>query len=120
MRLEGATAMIALEREASVRVEPGTRIEIVCLSGVLWVTQEGDYRDLFVAAGESLELLPRGATLVTALEASTLRAVDRSKRRSLWRGWWGNARRTTTAVVIKPSATLLNGPHALRPDHIAV
>ena len=112
--------MIALEREASVRVEPGTRIEIVCLSGVLWVTQEGDYRDLFVAPGESLELLPRGATLVTALEPSTLRAVDRGARRSLWRGWWGSARRATGALVIKPSATLLDYPHAIRPDHIAV
>lgn len=111
--------MIALEREASVRVEPGTRIEVVCMSGVLWVTQEGDYRDLFLAAGESLELLPRGATLVTALEPSTLRAIDRGARRSLWRGWWGSAKRTT-AVVIKPSAALLNYQHAIRPDHIAV
>jgi len=112
--------MIALEREASVRVEPGTRIEIACLSGVLWVTQEGDCRDLFVAAGESLDLLPRGATLVTALEPSTLRAVDRGVRRRLWGGWWGRARRTTSAVVIKPSATLLDYQHAIRPDHIAV
>ena len=111
--------MIALEREASVRVEPGTRIEVVCLSGVLWVTQEGDYRDLFLAAGESLELGARGATLVTALECSTLRAVDRGTRRSLWRGWWRSAKRTT-AVVIKPSAALLNYQHAIRPDHLAV
>jgi len=120
MRLEGATAMIALEREASVRVEPGTRIEIVCLSGVLWVTQEGDYRDLFVAAGESLELLPRGATLVTALEVSTLRAVDKGAPRSLWRGWWGSAKRTTSAVVIRPGAALLDYQHAIGSDHVTV
>ena len=112
--------MIALEREASVRVEPGTRIEISCLSGVLWVTQEGDYRDLFVAPGESLELSPRGATLLTALEPSTLRAVDRKKRRGWLRGWWGSANWVTCAVVIKPSAAPADFQHALRPDHIAV
>ena len=115
--------MIALEREATVRVERGTRIEIACLSGVLWVTQEGDCRDLFLGPGESLELFARGATLVTALEPSTLRALDRGKRRGLWRGWWRNARRSTAALVVKPSAPLLDfdaGPHALRPDHIAV
>jgi len=112
--------MIGLEREASVRVEPGTRIEIACLSGVLWVTQEGDYRDLFLAPGESLELLPRGATLVTALESSTLRAVDRGVRRGLWRRWWGNAKRATSTVVIRPGAALLDYQHAIRPDQVAV
>ena len=100
--------MIALEREASVRVEPGTRIEIACLSGVLWVTQEGDCRDLLLAPGESHELLPRGATIVTALEPSTLRAVDKGARRSLWRRWWGNAKWATTTAVIRPSAALLD------------
>jgi Protein of unknown function (DUF2917) len=120
MRLEGTAAMIALEREASVRVEPGARIEIVCLSGVLWVTQEGDCRDLFLAPGESLELFPRGATLVTALEPSTLRAVDRGTRGGLWRRWWGNAKRATTTVVIRPGAALLDYQHAIRPDHITV
>ena len=100
--------MIALEREASVRVEPGTRIEIACLSGVLWVTQEGDCRDLFLGPGESLELLARGATLVAALEPSTLRAVDRGTRRGLWGRWWGSAKRATTTAVIRPSTALLD------------
>ena len=105
--------MIALEREASLRVEPGTRVEITCLSGVLWVTQEGDSRDLFLARGASLELLPRGVTLVTALESSTVRVLDSGVGPRALRAWWDSARRglplwnrlsARNTAVIKPRA----------------
>src|SRR4249920_1968368 len=113
MRIDGTAAMIALEREASLRVEPGTRVEITCLSGVLWVTQAGDSRDLFLAPGESLEILPRGVTLVTALESSTVRVLDGGVEPRASRAWWHSARRglalwsrlaARTTAVIKPRA----------------
>lgn len=101
--------MIALEREASLRVEPGTRVEITCVSGVVWVTQRGDLRDLFLARGESLELLPRGATLVTALEPSMVRVLDCGvEPRAQHAGWagircalarWSRLAARTTAVT---------------------
>jgi hypothetical protein len=85
--------MIALEREASLRVEPGTRVELVCLSGVVWITQQGDLRDLFLAPGESLRLLSRGRTLVTALEPSLVRVVDSGARQRAVRAWWARPER---------------------------
>jgi Protein of unknown function (DUF2917) len=115
MRIDGTVAVLALEREASLRVEPRTRVEITCLSGVLWVTQEGDSRDLFLAPGESFKLLPRGVTLVTALEAAAVRVLDSSvEPRSPRFGWtvagrvfalWSGlaARRS---AVIKPRAAV--------------
>lgn len=106
--------MIALERETSLRVEPGTRVEIACLSGVVWITQQGDLRDLFLAPGESLELLPRGRTLVTALEPSMVRVVDAGVRPRAVRAWWARVARSrelwtrlrarTTAVIGPRSA----------------
>jgi DUF2917 family protein len=81
--------MIALEREASLRVEPGSRIEIACLSGVVWVTHEGDTRDLFLAHGESLVPPMRGVTMVTALEPATVRLLDCAEQRSAARWWSG-------------------------------
>jgi hypothetical protein len=115
MRIDGTAAMITLEREASLRVEPGTRVEITCVSGVLWVTQEGDSRDLFLAPGESLELLPRGVTLVTALESSTVRVLDSGVEPRASRAWWDSAWRglalwsrlvARTTAVIKPRVTV--------------
>ncbi|HTS54261.1 MAG TPA: DUF2917 domain-containing protein [Burkholderiales bacterium] len=107
--------MIALEREASLRVQPGTRVEITCLSGVLWVTQAGDSRDLFLARGESLEILPRGVTFVTALESSTVRLLDCGVVPRASRAWWYGARRALalwsklaarTTAVIRPRAAV--------------
>ena len=101
--------MIAMEREASLRVEPGMRVEIACLSGVVWITQQGDLRDLFLAPGESIELLPRGRTLVTALEPALVRVVDagtEARARRAWWAWaercaalWSRLRARTTAVI---------------------
>ena len=114
MHIDGTAAMIALERETSLRVEPGTHVEIACVSGVLWVTQQGDLRDLFLGPGESLVLLPRGRTLVTALEPSLVRVVDAvarprakhawgarvERRLALWR-WLGA--RITAVIGARPA-----------------
>ena len=98
--------MIALENEASLRVEPGMPVEIACISGVLWVTQEGDVRDLFIASGESLRLAARGVTIVTALESSLVRVIERvGKTQS--RGGWRRAVRWLFAA-----AGALPQPHA--------
>jgi hypothetical protein len=105
MRIDGVAAMIALEREASLRVEPGARVEICCLSGALWVTQEGDPRDLFLARGESLALSPRGLTLVTALEPTTLRVAERSMAAAPAAVWWGRAARI--AALLKPRGAVV-------------
>lgn len=68
--------MISLETEATLRVEQAAHLQIACVAGVVWITQAGDVRDLFVAAGESLTLAPRGLTLMTALEPATVRIID--------------------------------------------
>ena len=91
--------MIALEREASLRVEPGSRVEIACLSGVVWVTHEGDTRDLFLARGESLVPPTRGVTMVTALEPAAVRVLDCGERRSS--SHWG----TGVARLVRRAAT---------------
>jgi len=101
--------MIALEREASLRVEPGTRIEIACLSGVLWVTQEGDWRDLFLGPGESFNLLARGVTLVTALEPASVRLLDSGAERRVARRWWAILKRglaSWSGLAARPMAVI--------------
>ena len=115
--------MIALEREASLRVEPGTRVEIACLSGVVWITHAGDARDLFLAPGESLVLPPRGVTLMTALEPATVRVVDCAAQRQLRCGG-GPASRAPSAVCcvgqdLQPGPRLLSSRTPLSPGSVA-
>jgi hypothetical protein len=70
-RPAGASQTIA--RHASLRLgaAPGTRID--CLDGCVWVTIDGDRRDVIVEAGGSLVVDRRGRVLVHALEHARVR-----------------------------------------------
>jgi hypothetical protein len=81
MRIDAGVAVIALARDQSLRLEPGVHVEIDCAAGVLWITEEGDLRDLFLAHGESLELAPLGTAMVTALEPARVGVTDLRRHR---------------------------------------
>ena len=82
--------MIALDAETSLRVEHAALLEIECVSGVLWITREGDVCDRFIGPGESSDISGRGVTLATALERSLVRVIERfpARRRWDWRSWF--------------------------------
>jgi hypothetical protein len=67
--------MIFLEAFKAMRIEASFGARISCRSGVLWVTQEGDLRDLIVAHGESLEV-KGGVTVAVALEPTVMTVVE--------------------------------------------
>jgi Protein of unknown function (DUF2917) len=94
--------MISLEREASLRLQQATQVEIVCVAGVVWITQEGDPRDIFVAAGQSLLVQPRGLTLLTALEPATVQVVDRGVAGKAARWWRQMTSRAVGATATRP------------------
>jgi hypothetical protein len=86
MQIHGANAAISLEAEQSLRIQSRNDVELVCLSGLLWVTQPGDVRDLFVVPGEPLRLAASGLTLVTAMVPSVLHARE-MRAVAGWRAW---------------------------------
>ncbi len=68
--------MITLQANDSFRVKRrDTRI--ACLSGVVWVTREGDPCDFILAPGDSLES-GNGLTVATALERAVIKVARRS------------------------------------------
>ena len=87
------------EAEQSLRIESRNDIEIVCLSGLLRVTQPA-MRATFVAPDEPLRLVPSGLTLVTAMVPSALRA----------RGSAVAGGRAALALALGPPATAHAGP----------
>jgi len=54
---------------------PGERVE--CLSGVLWVTQDGDPRDVVLEAGDAFDFDRPGGSVVSALADSRLLLLAR-------------------------------------------
>lgn len=52
----------------------GRRVE--CLSGVLWVTQDGDRRDVVLEAGEAFDFDRPGTALLSALAETRFLLLD--------------------------------------------
>jgi len=78
----GGRTVIALEAQETLRIKPRHMTRIECMSGVLWITREGDLRDFIVGPGDSIEI-GRGLTIALALEAATVRVVQQSLWSSL-------------------------------------
>lgn len=63
-------ANIALARGAMLRIEDARGLLLHAPEGGLWITQDGDTRDYFVAAGERFRLERDGLTVVYAFKRS--------------------------------------------------
>jgi len=59
---------IALEARTVHRIANGKGMEVTCVKGVVWVTQEHDSRDIILAAGQSAVLDRRGLAVVFAFK----------------------------------------------------
>ena len=64
------SSTLAKGRIRRVHHPMGQRVE--CVSGSLWVTQDGDPRDIVLEPGESFAFDQRGDALISALDDSRL------------------------------------------------
>jgi len=63
---------LALARGSLLRIEDGREMLVTVCSGGIWITQEGDRSDRFVAAGDWIRISVSGLTLISALGRSTI------------------------------------------------
>jgi len=68
---------LCLKRNQLVKVRGGLGHSIVCDSGTVWVTQDGDPRDIILRAGESFTIDRNGPALVQAFEPGAI-SITRS------------------------------------------
>jgi hypothetical protein len=69
---------IYLRAREILPIENGAGLEVECLRGTLWITQDGDPEDRIVDSGESYVLDRPGLSLVNALLGPALVIVHRS------------------------------------------
>jgi len=79
--------MIELEAGAVLRWRVSAR-HLHCMSGVLWVTGEGDAEDRFLVTGECMRTAGRGLVLVEAWEAAVVDVRRLGSRPVSWLGRW--------------------------------
>jgi hypothetical protein len=104
MRVELNQNRLCLERNKMMKVRGGIGYTVVCHSGCVWLTQDGDTRDIFLHAGETFTFDRDGPALLQALEPGAI-SIARSK---------GNARTTRLPRILK---SLLSSD---RPAHSAI
>ena len=78
---EGERFRLAGGQTVGLHDQRGAQIEV--LDGDLWVTQEGDRRDVVLHHGERFEVERRGTTVLHALTPAEIRVAP--KRRRAWR-----------------------------------
>lgn len=56
------------EREIIKKKDKAVRVR--CISGLLWITQEGDIRDIILKPGDEFTITHRGVALISSLDDS--------------------------------------------------
>ena len=79
--LINGTRQLDKGRIRHVHGDKGRRVE--CLSGSLWITQDGDLRDSFSPPGEAFDFDRRGDALLSAFADSRYLLLDAARRSSL-------------------------------------
>jgi hypothetical protein len=74
-----------LPRDGTLRIADGRAHVVAVFEGQVWLTQDGDARDVFLEAGESFNFESSGVTLVQAMRDARLlvsgpAALDRPRR----------------------------------------
>jgi hypothetical protein len=72
MQIEISSSTFTLTPSSVLAVQDGAGTRILCRTGSLWVTQEGEVKDSVVRAGEVLTIRRPGRTVISALEAASL------------------------------------------------
>src|SRR5258707_8944954 len=76
MTREAKWTTLSLETLHTLPVCSGVGAKIVCLSGELWITQEGDARDFTLGPGQVFTIDRKGLVLAHATRRSVLRVQD--------------------------------------------
>ncbi|HUL68103.1 MAG TPA: DUF2917 domain-containing protein [Burkholderiaceae bacterium] len=72
MNIQLHQARLQLERSGHVEVIDGRGTSMQCLFGSVWVTQDGDPRDIVLGAGDSFTLDRDGLAIVYATDEAGL------------------------------------------------
>jgi hypothetical protein len=65
-----------LPRDGTLRIADGQAHVVAVFAGQVWLTQDGDQRDVFLEAGESFNVKSSGVTLVQAMRDARLVVSD--------------------------------------------
>ena len=107
MKIRLHDSKVELAPNQLLTISGGLGMTIMCVRGTLWITQSNDRSDIVLGPGESFTLSRDGATLLSAIEASTvLMAAPVSRRAAVLRSFvsvFGRAISHLAALLLSPA-----------------
>ncbi len=73
MNIDISGSTLSLQRDAMITLREAIGVQVECLDGSLWITQEGEAQDTVLSSGEDFLVNHTGLTLILALRPSQLR-----------------------------------------------
>ena len=110
MKIEFPASRFVLAADQFLKLEGAVGVRISSRSGSVWITQDGDIRDVVLEAGDTFVIERDGPSIVQALEPAELAIVE-PKQRSRASHWVERAKSLGTAVRLALGA---NPGHSLR------
>lgn len=80
MKIQLHATEFCLSKGQGLRIVDGRGHRIVCNSGCIWITQEGDVRDFLLQQNESLTLAKNATIYISPIRHATL-AVEAAEHR---------------------------------------
>jgi hypothetical protein len=85
LAVKDRTAVVSLNGRMEVRLKKGelwksrtneNGLSILCEGGMVWITQEGDPRDIILKTGEGFQIDRRGLVIAQALETAKIAVIQ--------------------------------------------
>ena len=84
-------ANISLGARRAMTLMDAAGAEVAVLTGQVWLTMDGDRRDIFLAPGDAHSIERGGLTLINAIEPSVVHVELPRPRPAAWRRWLASA-----------------------------
>lgn len=87
MNMELTQANFALDARRMMALTKAQGAEVKVLTGQVWLTMDGDRRDIFLEPGDAHSIERNGLTLINAIESSVLHVQPPRAQPAAWRRW---------------------------------
>jgi hypothetical protein len=105
MKIEFTSSGVLMAKDQTLSLPGAAGVRIASQSGTVWITQDGDLRDIVLSAGESVVLERATPTLVQAFEPALITIAEPARparsRREV--GWIGRLRAAAERLVHTPA-----------------
>ena len=91
MQIELTQANIALEAHHALSMTDASGVEVECRTGQVWLTMDGDPRDIFLAPGDAHAIQRDGLTLISAIKPSVVHVQLPQVQPVPWKRWLARA-----------------------------